>query len=214
VPNAPLSGSSSSNGIGRDSSDVAVGPGRGSVRRALCRTLGGMGDVRTDDVWCVLSEHPLDTAAVSSWVVRPETGASVLFTGTARDHAPGRTGVTRLEYEAYEEQVLRRLDSLATILRGRWPVVGRVALHHRVGGVSVGEAAVIVAVSAPHRAEAFEAARWAIDTLKSTVPIWKKEYHAEGESWGTEAQHLEEGEDHDLASPPSAASTTTTTKGV
>jgi molybdopterin synthase catalytic subunit len=167
-----------------------------------------MGVTKTDDAWCVLSAEPLDGAAVSSWVVRPDCGATVVFSGTARDHAPGRVGVTGLEYEAYEEQVMTRLGGLVDQVRSRWPTVGRVALHHRVGEVPVGGAAVVVAVAAPHRAEAFEAARWAIDTLKATVPIWKKEYHSGGESWGTEAQHLERG---DMGEQAEAAITDTTT---
>ena len=79
---------------------------------------------------------------------------------------------------------------MAAEARARWPVVGRIALLHRTGVVDVGDAAVVVAVSAPHRAEAFEAARFCIDTLKRSVPIWKRETWAGGESWGLEAQHI------------------------
>ena len=100
----------------------------------------------------------------------PDCGATVTFTGTARDHAEGRPGVHRLEYEAYEEPALARLRAIAAEVRRRWPVVGRVALLHRTGVVELGDAAVVVAVSAPHRGEAFEAARFAIDELKRTVP--------------------------------------------
>jgi molybdopterin synthase catalytic subunit len=152
-----------------------------------------MGATRTEDTWCALCPTTVDVAAVSAWVVRPDCGATVVFSGTARDHAPGRVGVTGLEYEAYEAQVVPRLETLVAELRSRWPAVGRVALHHRVGEVPVGDTAVVVALATPHRADAFEAARWAIDTLKATVPIWKKEFHSEGESWGTEAQHLDTG---------------------
>jgi molybdopterin synthase catalytic subunit len=161
-----------------------------------------MGAMPTDDAWCALSATALDVAVISDWVVQPDCGATVVFTGTARDHASGRVGVTRLDYEAYEEHALPRLAAVADEVRARWPVVGRVALHHRVGEVPVGEAAVVVAVATPHRAEAFEAARWAIDTLKATVPIWKKEFHSGGESWGTEAQHLEAIPQAGLPGPP------------
>lgn len=171
-----------------------------------------MGAQKTDDAWCALTTEPLDGAALSSWVVRPDCGASVVFTGTARDHAPGRDGVTRLEYEAYEEQVLPRLGALIGEVRSRWPTVGRVALHHRVGEVPVGGAAVVVAVAAPHRGEAFDAARWLIDTLKATVPIWKKEYHSGGESWGTDAQHLG-GDDLEHEVAPAGTDTSTRTGG-
>ena len=144
------------------------------------------------DEWVALSPDPLPSAAASSWVVRPDCGATVTFTGTARDHAPGRPSVHRLEYEAYEEQVVPRLDALAAELRRRWPAVGRIALLHRTGVVELSEAAVVVAVSAPHRADAFEAARFGIDELKRTAPIWKRESWDGGESWGLEPQALAE----------------------
>jgi molybdopterin synthase catalytic subunit len=150
---------------------------------------GGTGAApRAGDDWVALSPDPLPVADASAWAVRPDCGATVTFTGTARDHAPGRPGVHRLEYEAYEEQVVPRLEVLVGEVRARWPAVGRVALLHRTGVVDLGEAAVVVAVSAPHRAEAFEAARYAIDELKRTAPIWKREAWADGESWGLDAQ--------------------------
>ncbi len=139
-----------------------------------------------------MSDGRLPVEEVSQWVVRPDCGAVVVFTGTARDHSVGRTDVTRLEYEAYEEQVVPRLDAIAVAARSRWPGLGRLALLHRIGEVPLTEAAVVVAVSAPHRAEAFEAARFGIDTLKATVPIWKREDWSEGTSWGREAQHIAE----------------------
>ncbi len=144
------------------------------------------------DDWVALTPAPLPVAAASAWVVRADCGATVTFTGTARDHAPGRPGVHRLEYEAYEEPAVARLQALLAELRVRWPAVGRVALLHRVGVVELEDAAVVVAVSAPHRSEAFEAARYAIDELKRSVPIWKREAWAGGESWGLEAQHITE----------------------
>lgn len=144
------------------------------------------------DDWVALSGAELPVPQASRWVVRPDCGATVIFTGTARDHAEGRPGVHRLEYEAYDEQALRRLEAVAAELRQRWPTLGRVALLHRTGVVDIGSEAVVVAVSAPHRSEAFDAARHAIDELKRTVPIWKRESWAGGESWGLEAQHLTE----------------------
>lgn len=142
------------------------------------------------DDWIALTAEPLPVAAASAWVVQPACGATVTFTGTARDHAPGRPGVHRLEYEAYEGPAVARLAALAAEARTRWPTLGRVALLHRTGVVELADAAVVVAVSAPHRAEAFEAARFAIDELKRTVPIWKREAWDGGESWGLEAQHI------------------------
>lgn len=98
--------------------------------------------------------------------------------------------MTKLEYEAYEEQVVPKLDEIAVAARERWTDLGRIVLLHRIGVVPLTEAAVVVAVSAPHRDAAFEAARFGIDTLKSTVPIWKREDWSEGTSWGREAQHI------------------------
>ncbi len=144
------------------------------------------------DDWVALTPEPLPVAAASAWVVRPDCGATVTFTGTARDHAADRPGVHHLEYEAYDEPAVARLRALASEARARWPSLGRVALLHRTGVVDLGDAAVVVAVSAPHRAEAFEAARFAIDELKRTVPIWKREAWDGGESWGLEAQHIVE----------------------
>ena len=142
--------------------------------------------------WLALTTEPLPVGAAHDWVVRPDCGGVVLFSGTVRDHAEGRPGVTTLDYEAYEEKVVPRLAAIASEARTRWPSVGRVALLHRTGPLAVTEVSVIVAVSATHRADAFDAARFGIDTLKETVPIWKREVWAGGESWGTGAQDVTE----------------------
>ena len=144
----------------------------------------------TGDTWLGLSSDPLPSADMAAWVVRPDCGAVVQFSGTARDHSTDRPGVDLLHYEAYEDQVEPRLRLIAAEMRARWDDLGRVAMLHRVGPVAVGEPAVVVAVSSPHRDAAFEAARFAIDTLKTTVPIWKRERWQGGESWGLEAQHI------------------------
>lgn len=144
------------------------------------------------DEWIAIVPDPLPVAAATAWAVLPSCGGTVTFTGTARDHAYGRPDVHRLEYEAYEDAALARMTEVAAETRRRWPDVGRVALLHRVGPLAITEAAVVVVASAPHRAEAFEAARFAIDELKRTVPIWKREAWDGGESWGLEAQHLTE----------------------
>lgn len=134
--------------------------------------------------WTALSADPLPVGAATEWVGRPDCGAVAVFCGTARDHAEGRSGVELLTYEAYEEQAVPRLQAVAADVRDRWPMVGRIALLHRTGALAVGDTAVVVAVSTPHRAEAFDAARHAIDAIKATVPIWKKERWADGEDWG------------------------------
>lgn len=127
---------------------------------------------------------------VHDWCVRPDCGAVVVFSGTVRDHAEHRTGVVELEYEAYEEQVEPRLEAIAHEMRSRWPDLGRVALAHRHGVLGLGEVSVVVGVSSPHRPEAFEAARFGIDTLKATVPIWKREVWDGGEDWGLASQDI------------------------
>jgi molybdopterin synthase catalytic subunit len=143
--------------------------------------------VRDDDNWTAISAEPLAADAATAWVVVPGCGGVVSFVGVVRDHAEGRSGVTGLDYEAYEGPAMDRLGEIAREVRVRWPGVGRVALLHRVGSLAVGDAAVVVAVSAPHRGEAFAATEWAIDTLKDTVPIWKREHWAYGSGWGTGA---------------------------
>lgn len=144
------------------------------------------------DTWLGLTADPLPVGTACDWAVRPDCGGLVLFSGTARDHAAGRPEVTELEYEAYEEQVVPRLQAIADEARVRWPTIGRVVLLHRTGPVAVGESSVVVVVSAPHRPEAFAAARFCIDTLKSSVPIWKREKWRDGESWGLDAKDITE----------------------
>ena len=144
------------------------------------------------DTWLLLTEDPLPVGVAADWVVRPDCGAVVVFSGTARDHAAGRKGVDQLEYEAYEEKVVARFDAIADEIRARWPDVGRIALLHRVGVVNIAESSVVVAVSSPHRPAAFEAARFGIDSLKATAPIWKRERWADGESWGLDARPVTE----------------------
>jgi molybdopterin synthase catalytic subunit len=146
------------------------------------------------DDWLGLSAAPLPVPAVGDWLVRPDCGGVVTFVGVARDHSDGRPDVDGLEYEAYESQVEPRLARIAEEARARWGTVGRIAMLHRTGPLAVTEAAVVVGASAPHRDEAFAVARFCIDTLKATVPIWKKESWSGGRSWGLEAQHLAEPE--------------------
>ncbi len=144
------------------------------------------------DTWTAITEEPLPLEQASAWAVQPSCGAVVTFSGTARDHSDGRDDVSTLAYEAYEEQVVPRLTAIADAARQRWPELGRIVAIHRIGVVPITESAVVVVASSPHRPEAFEAARFVIDTLKSTVPIWKKEKWSAGESWGLEAQHIED----------------------
>lgn len=147
------------------------------------------------DDWVGLSNESLPVVEALEWAHRRDCGAVVLFSGVARDHSSDRQGVDQLEYEAYEAQVAPRLAELAAEARTRWPAVGRLVMIHRVGELVVGDSAVIVVASSPHRPEAFAAARFCIDALKATIPIWKRERWDEGESWGLEAQHIIEVDD-------------------
>ena len=142
--------------------------------------------------WTGITADVLPVAEVGAWVVRPHCGAFVVFAGTVRDHAEGRPGVVSLAYEAYVEQAEARLRALVDEARKQWPDIGRIALLHRTGELAIGDVSVVVAVSTPHRAESFEAARWCIDTLKATLPIWKRETWADGVDWATGARDIEE----------------------
>ena len=142
------------------------------------------------DTWAELTPEELPIAAIYDWALDPAAGAVVLFSGTVRDHAEHRTGVTQLVYEAYESEVAPRLADIAAEMRRRWPSVRKAALLHRVGTLDLTESSVVVAASAPHRDVAFEAARFGIDTLKATVPIWKQEHHDAGTDWGLQSQPI------------------------
>ncbi len=144
------------------------------------------------DTWLAVTETEPPIADAYRWAVRPDCGAVVLFSGTARDHSEGRPDVTHLAYEAYEEHLLERFELLVAEIRDRWSEVRRVVIMHRVGEVPVGEASVIVVASSPHRDVAFEAARHGIDRLKATAPIWKREVWSEGESWGLDAREIDD----------------------
>ena len=130
---------------------------------------------------CWVSDRPLDAGSVVARVTGPGQGGVVSFVGTVRDRARGRV-IRQLEYEAYPGMAEREMEKIAQQAADQWPGA-RVAIAHRVGHLEVGEIAVVVAAGAPHRAEAFAACRFAIDTLKQTVPIWKKEIAEDGEYW-------------------------------
>jgi molybdopterin synthase catalytic subunit len=142
--------------------------------------------------WCALTEGSLPVGTIYEWCVQPHCGAVVVFSGVVRDHAEHRTGVTLIEYEAYESQVVPRLEEIVAELRRQWPDAGRVAILHRIGGLTLGESSVVVGVSTPHRGSAFEACQFGIDSLKATVPIWKREFWNGGSDWGLAATAITE----------------------
>jgi molybdopterin synthase catalytic subunit len=123
----------------------------------------------------------IDTQSVLDKIKQPADGAAVVFEGVVRDHTRDRRTVF-LHYEAYEEMALKQMDSLAQQALQQFPIRD-VALVHRLGRLEIGETSVLIVVASAHRAAAFEACRWLIDTLKRTVPIWKKEYFEDGAVW-------------------------------
>jgi molybdopterin synthase catalytic subunit len=159
--------------------NLEVSPGRTPLRDGdevafLPPVSGGAGR-------CWISEQRLDVGAAIARVAGPGMGGIVTFIGAVRDHARGHA-IRHLEYEAYPEMAVREMEKIADEAARRWPDA-RVAIGHRSGHLEIGEIAVVVAAAAPHRAEAFAACRFAIDTLKQTVPIWKKEFSVDGEHW-------------------------------
>ena len=130
----------------------------------------------------LITTEPIDAEALYRAVLRDRDGAVVTFHGVVRDHSDGDKAVRYLEYEAYPDMAEARMRAIGDELRARWGVE-EVAMVHRIGRVEIGEASVVIAVAAPHRGAAFDACEYAIDTLKATVPIWKKEVFADGEVW-------------------------------
>lgn len=127
-----------------------------------------------------LVREPIDSVALQNAVSHPERGGTVLFFGTVRA-GPEDGPVTAIEYSAYDEMAEREFAAIVEEVAERWPDVG-VALEHRLGDVPVGEASIVIAVGAPHRAVAFDACRYVIDEAKVRVPIWKKEMLDDGET--------------------------------
>lgn len=134
-----------------------------------------------------ITETAIDTESLLDAVRAPTAGAVALFIGTTRNENDGRA-VERLEYEAYRDMAIAEIERIGAEIEQRWRGVS-VAIVHRIGDVPIGEASVAVAVSAAHREEAFAACRHGIDTLKETVPIWKKEYYRDGECWIGSCRH-------------------------
>ncbi|MBW4614700.1 MAG: molybdenum cofactor biosynthesis protein MoaE [Desmonostoc vinosum HA7617-LM4] len=137
---------------------------------------------RSEDSFAI-SFAPLSMEEIYTKADDPGNGAVVVMSGMVRNQTDGKPVVT-LEYQAYEPMALRVFYQIAADIRSSWSDVNRVVIHHRVGRLQVGEISVLVAVGCPHRSEAFEACRYAIDTLKHNAPIWKKEHYRDGfSSW-------------------------------
>jgi molybdopterin synthase catalytic subunit len=128
-----------------------------------------------------ITENPLDLAICQSFVELPEVGGIVNFVGTVRNHTKNRA-VMYLEFEAYQAMALKEMKKIGEKALETYDI-HRIAIHHRLGKLAIGEVPVIISVSSSHRKEAFKACEYAIDTLKQTVPIWKKEFFEDGEVW-------------------------------
>ncbi len=128
-----------------------------------------------------ITDQPLDINQITQLAHSPEAGAVNLFVGTVRANTQKKK-VVRLEYEAYEPMAVSEIQKICEAAKLKWPI-RKIAVSHRVGILTVGEVAVVVAVSTPHRKESFEACQFIIDSLKQTVPIWKKEIFEGGEEW-------------------------------
>ena len=129
-----------------------------------------------------VGDAEIDPSALVEEVGRPDSGATVLFLGTVRDHSEGRDGVTHLVYEAYIEHVEARIREICDEAAEKWPVLA-LAVEHRVGRVDLGRPSVAVAVATAHRGDAFDAGEYIIDELKSRAPIWKQENWPGGQEW-------------------------------
>ncbi len=129
----------------------------------------------------VLTDKALSVSSTTSFVDDPKAGGQAIFVGTVRNHAHGKE-VIKLEFEAYQPMAIKEMFAIAAKALVERPCI-KIAIHHRVGTLEIGEIAVIIAVSAAHRDAAFEACRYCIDTLKETVPIWKREYYDDGDTW-------------------------------
>jgi len=152
---------------------------------------GGVDPSASSETWIgpvSIGREPIEVEALERAVADPAAGATVTFAGTTRNGNAGRR-VLHLEYEAYEPMALSEMRKLMREAGERFKIV-RIAIQHRIGFVAIGETSVAIAVSAAHRAEAFEACRFAIDRLKEVVPVWKKEYFEGGEVWiGCQTSH-------------------------
>ena len=134
-----------------------------------------------NNIQILLSAETLNTQACIDWIMSPESGGIDVFIGTVRNATKGKA-VLKLDFEAYEPMAVSEMEKISKQAFEKWPVQ-KVLIHHRTGTLQVGEIPVIIAVSAAHRDAAFEACRYIIDTLKQTVPIWKKEAFEDGEVW-------------------------------
>jgi molybdopterin synthase catalytic subunit len=140
--------------------------------------------------WISISPAELSAGELTAWATRPECGAVVTFCGTVRNRSAERDDVEALEYETSVALAEARICEIVATARSRWPGLVAVAVHHRTGRVELGQDAVVVTISAPHRHEAFAAAQFCIDTLKESVPIYKRDIWPGGSAWSNDARTI------------------------
>ena len=138
-------------------------------------------DQTNEQIQITLTSEPLDVQACYEFVQNNGAGGNTLFVGTVRDQTGGKP-VVQLEFEAYKGMAVKEMNQIALDIVARWNAI-KVCIHHRTGTLQLGDIAVIIGVSCPHRDKAFTACQYAIDTLKETVPIWKKEVFEDGAHW-------------------------------
>jgi MoaE-MoaD fusion protein len=172
----------------------------GAARMGPARRAGALDESAGEPTVVALTREPIQTERIVAAAKRGEDGAVVVFDGIVRNHSRGRQTL-HLDYEAYEEMAVRQMQELGRSARERFGV-RHVTIIHRLGRLEIGETSVLIVVASAHRSAAFEACRWIIDTLKQTVPIWKRETFVDGSVWapgepfprelsigGTEAAH-------------------------
>lgn len=142
--------------------------------------------------WAFVTRNELKFDSAIKFVDDPRAGAVVFFSGNVRNHSEGREGVTMLSYEAYDEVIVQELSKVALLTSSDFDQIVKVAIGHRLGPCAVGESTVVIAVSSEHREAAFLAGKFAIDTVKRSVPIWKKETWAEGSDWSQNSSVIEQ----------------------
>jgi len=129
-----------------------------------------------------ITREPIDKLGLEQRLITGAAGAVVTFDGVVRDNSQGRRVVT-LQYEAYEPMAVKEMRRVGEEIRERWPDAERIGIVHRFGELKISESSVVIVITSPHRRVAFEACRYAIDRVKQTVPIWKKEIFEDGEAW-------------------------------
>jgi molybdopterin synthase catalytic subunit len=140
--------------------------------------------------WVDVTTTSLRAEELTHWATRPECGAVVTFVGTARSSSSTGREITELQYETSVELATKAIVDVVATTREKWPQLVAIAVHHRVGTVALEEPAVVIVVSSPHRAEAFAAAQFCIDTVKTSVPMWKREVWLGGSAWSQEAHDI------------------------